>query len=215
MDFWFQWLALVSIFGVAVIAPGPDFVVAVRTSLLYSRKAGLWTALGFALGVGIHVTYTIVGFAAVISQSVLMFSIIKYAGAAYLLYMGWKALRSQGSSESMMDISAVSSQQTMSARKALLSGFLTNALNPKATLFFLAMFSQFLTPETPLNVQVFFGATCMIMVWAWFSFVAMGLTVPKIRATFLRFSKWIDRICGGLFIALGVRLALSRGVVTP
>jgi threonine/homoserine/homoserine lactone efflux protein len=78
------------------MSPGPDFVVAVRNAVLYSRATGLMTALGFAAGVAIHVGYTLAGLAALIAHSVILFSIMKYAGAAYLLYMGYKALKSKG-----------------------------------------------------------------------------------------------------------------------
>lgn len=206
--FWINWLLLISIFTMALASPGPDFVIAVRNSILHSRKVGLFTALGFALGVCIHVTYTLFGIAALIAQSALLFSIIKYAGAAYLFYIGVKAIRSKGFQENLSNTKTTT--KTMTPLHALWSGFLTNALNPKATLFFMAIFSQFIGPETSVAAQLTYAGTCVVMTGVWFSIVAVVLTNPKIKSTFLRFTKWIDRVCGCLLIALGIKLVLSK-----
>jgi RhtB (resistance to homoserine/threonine) family protein len=205
---WINWFLLTSIFSLALISPGPDLVVAIRNSVLGSRKAGLLTALGFAAGVSIHMTYTLVGLAAIIAKSVILFSILKYAGAAYLLYMGYKALRSKGFDKS--EVSNLSGHKEISNKKAFMAGFITNVLNPKATVFFLAVFSQFITPETPMSVQFFYASTCVLMTGLWFSIVALALTNRRIKNKFLSFSKTIDRICGGFLIALGLKLALSK-----
>lgn len=205
-SFLLSWILLVGIFSMALASPGPDFVIAVRNSVLHSRTAGIFTAIGFAIGVMIHVTYTLVGIAALISQSVLFFNILKYAGAAYLFYIGIKSLKSKGYEPN----ESSKNENGMKPLQALWSGFLTNTLNPKATLFFLSVFSQFINPETPLFVQMIYAGTCVFMTFLWFSFVAIVLTNPKIKATFLKLTKWIDRICGGLLIALGIKLALSK-----
>lgn len=205
-----EWLTLIGVFSLAVISPGPDFVVAVRNALQYGRSAGFWTALGFGCGVAIHATYTLVGIAALIAKSILIFSIIKFAGAGYLLYVGIKALRSTGFSG---DIQQEETHQHISRLKAFRSGFITNLLNPKATLFFLALFTQIVSPETPHAIQALFGFTCCVMVTLWFTAVSLFLTTPAIRNRFLKISKWIDRTCGVVFIALGLKLALTKAPV--
>lgn len=212
MDFFYQWLMLVIVFGAALVAPGPDTVMAVRNSVLHGRQAGIFTALGFAASVGIHILYTLAGLAAVISKSVLLFNAIKYGGAAYLLYMGYKALRSKGFDHEPGSIASAKKTNEMSIKNAFISGFLTNLLNPKASLFFLAIFSQFVSLETTLGHQGILGLTCVTMTACWFSCVAVILTHQRVRQGFLKASKWIDRVCGGLFILLGVRLALTKGV---
>lgn len=202
-----EWLTLIAVFSVAVISPGPDFVVAVRNALSYGRLSGFFTALGFGAGVLVHAAYTMIGIAALIAQSVMLFSIIKFAGAAYLFYVGFKALRSQGFTG---DVTAQAKTTPISAAAAFRSGFITNLLNPKATLFFLALFTQIVGPATPHAVQAVFGLTCAIMVTLWFTAVAMFLTTPAIRNRFLKISKWVDRTCGAVFIALGLKLALAK-----
>lgn len=205
--FLLNWLTLVAVFSIALASPGPDFVMAVRNSVLYSRKAGIYTAIGFGLGVAVHVTYSLAGLALIISQSVLLFNIIKWIGAAYLFYVGFKAIRSKGfDAMSVEDGTA----KTMTPLEALRSGFITNLFNPKATMFFLALFTQILDPHLGIGAKLFYGATCVAMCMLWFSIVATVLTTPKIRAAFLRASKWVDRVCGAMFMALGVKLALAR-----
>lgn len=208
MEFFSEWLMIVGLMIVAAAAPGPDFVLAIRNSLTYSRKAGFFTALGFGLGACIHTTYCILGIAVLISQSILAFNIIKYAGAAYLIYMGFKALSSHGFSPQE---EIAHHRKDIHWSKALGMGFLTNILNPKATMFFLALFTQVIDSTTPLGAQIFFAATCAIIVTLWFSFVAFVLSSTQVRNRFLGFSKWIDRVCGGAMVALGLRLALIRG----
>lgn len=208
--FLLNWLLFVGIFVMALMSPGPDFVIAVRNSLLYSRKIGVMTALGFAAGICVHMTYTLFGIAALISQSVILFSLIKYAGAAYLFYIGVQALRSKGFEGDITIKNPHKIRPPMNNGQALWSGFLTNALNPKATIFFMAVFSQFIGADTPFIVQLSYAMTCVIMTGLWFSIVAVILTNPLIKAKFLNFTKWIDRVCGCLLIALGIKLALTK-----
>lgn len=208
-----HWLTFVGIFFVAVISPGPDFVMIVRNSLSFSRKAGVYTAFGLGLSILVHVTYTLLGLAAIISKSILLYNTIKWAGAAYLLYIGFHALRSKGMSRSDFRSSLEESEKektkTMTNKQAFISGFLTNLLNPKAALFFLAVFSQVIGPETPLFWKLISGASASVIITSWFTGVAFFLTGAAMRNVFLKFSKWIDRACGAALIALGVKIALS------
>jgi RhtB (resistance to homoserine/threonine) family protein len=212
-EFLSSWLMLVAAFSVALISPGPDFLLAIRTTLTSGVRAGLWTALGFGLGILVHVTYTILGFATLIMHSQFWFAVIKYAGAAYLLWLAYGALRSQGANVAAFEAqvtNAVPQNNNHRAWVALRQGFVTNVLNPKATLFFVALFSQVIKPTMPVWVQVGFGLTCAIMCGVWFCVVAFAMGHAKVRMAYLRASKTIDRVCGGFFVALAARLALSE-----
>lgn len=207
-----QWMTLIVVFSFALISPGPDFVIAVRNAIVYSKRVGFLTAAGFAAGVLVHVTYTVFGIAAIIAQSVMMFNIIKWAGAAYLAFIGFKALRSNGMGKQAIEKATSEGKdgkQTLSDWAAFRVGFLTNILNPKASLFFLAIFSQIIKPETPFIWQSIYGLTCALMCFAWFSIVTLVLNQGAVRNMFLKASKWIDRTCGALLIALGVKVALA------
>lgn len=206
-----NWLLLDGVFFLALISPGPDFVVAIRNSVLYSRWTGIFTAIGFGLGVAVHCTYVLFGIAALIAQSVLLFNIIKYVGAAYLFYVGFKALKSQGSSPDMIKgLKKGQAHDDLSMLSALWSGFLTNVLNPKATMFFMAVFAQFIDVNTSMGTQVLYAGTCVMMTILWFSAVSLFLTLSPVKRVFFAISKWIDRVCGCLLIGLGVKLALTK-----
>jgi RhtB (resistance to homoserine/threonine) family protein len=206
-----EWFMIVTVVLLAAISPGPDFVMTVRNTVCYGRRAGIVTAIGFGLAICVHVFYCMIGIAAVISQSILLFTILKYLGAAYLVYLGVQALKSTGYSQ---DISIAPLQKhagkTIADRVVLRQGFLTNLLNPKATLFFLSLYTQVLDPGTPIAVQLVYGATAAVVVPLWFSCVALFLSDRRVKNAFLHFSKWIDRICGGCLVALGLKLAVTE-----
>lgn len=205
-----EWLIVSFAVLVAAMSPGPDFVVAVRNTLIGSRRAGLMTALGFGLGVCIHLAYCLAGLAVIISQSILLFSLFKYLGAAYLIYLGIGALRSKGMAQTFDADPADGPRNTLSDSQALRSGFLTNLLNPKATLFFLALFTQIIDPHTGMEARLLYGSTAALIVTLWFSFVALVLSSGPLRQRYLQCSCWIDRLCGGVLILLGLRLAAAR-----
>lgn len=210
-EFFLEWLGIALIVFLAAASPGPDFVISVRNSVLYSRRTGVLTAIGIALGILVHTAYSILGIAALIAGSETIFTLVKYAGAAYLIYIGIKALRSKGFGDK-----PVVGQDDQTARPdippfvALRQGFLTNILNPKATMFFFALYTQVISPETPQNIQILYGITAACVAGSWFSVVACVLNHRPIRRKFLDYSVWIDRICGGLLVALGIKLAVSK-----
>lgn len=206
-----SWLVLVAVFAAAVLSPGPDFVMSVRNSLLHGRRAGILTALGFALGVLVHASYAVLGIGALIQHSVFLFSLIKYAGAAYLIYIGIQALRSKGASTAAVEMSLKGDAQTHKSDWACLrDGFLTNLLNPKATLFFVALFTQIIDPAMPIAIKAVFGLTCAVMVGLWFTLVAVLMAQPAVRTRYLALSAKIDKVLGVLLIGFGVKVALSR-----
>lgn len=191
----------------AVISPGPDFIVSVKNSLTYSRKIGIWTAVGFGLGITIHIFYSLAGLALVISKSILLFNIIKLLGAAYLIYIGVQSLMSKSSK---FDIGNNIEKEELSVFSAIKIGFLTNVLNPKATLFFLSLFTFIISPGTPLSVLLIASAIMVINTFLWFSFVATVMTQNKIRSLFERFQGVFNKTLGGMLVLLGIKVALTR-----
>ena len=146
-------LAVVAITFFAVISPGPDFAMVSRNSLLLSRRTGVLTALGIAAGVCIHVSYTLLGVGLLIQQSLWLFNLIKLAGAAYLIFLGIKMLRARPVTHDELV-----SQPALSSLGALRTGFLTNVLNPKTTIFIVSLFMQVVQPGTGLVTQLGYGA---------------------------------------------------------
>ncbi len=206
MDIFTGSLIIFSLVLIAAISPGPDLLIVLRNSLGAGRASGIQTALGIALAIYIHVAYSMLGIALIIAQSDILFTLIKYAGAAYLLWLGYKALKSKG-----WEIhSGEAKNSDKSFFKSFSQGFVTNALNPKATLFFLALFTQVLEPNTPLAIQLWYGTVCSLTAFCWFSIVAVALTHKTIRRKLASVSIWIDRATGIAFIALAARVAFAK-----
>ncbi|MCD8526507.1 MAG: LysE family transporter [Alphaproteobacteria bacterium] len=182
----------------------------IRNSVLHSRRAGIITAFGLACGVAVHTLYCGLGIATLISQSATLFMALKYIGAAYLIYIGFKALRSKGYADMKVVSETDVQQSTYSAYRAWRDGFFTNLLNPKATMFFLALFTQIIKPDTPAIMVALYGLSASAVTIIWFSSVASVLNQRHIRRAFLKFAGWIDKICGVFMIGLGIRLAISK-----
>ena len=207
MSFGADW-ATVAVVGVfAVTSPGPDMLVTLRSSLVGSTRAGLFTALGIGIGLCFHTGYSLVGLAVLISQSIVLFSALKLIGAAYLVFIGWKAIRARGDVMPMID---EADRHPMSAGAALRAGLFTNLTNPKVTLFFLALFTQVIEPETSSSLKALYGGTIIAISLTWFSLLALIVGREAVRARLRATSHWIERIAGGLFIALGVRLIFAK-----
>lgn len=199
-------IAVITITLLAVISPGPDFAMVTRNSLMLSRRAGVLTALGIGLGVLIHVTYTLIGVGLLIQQSLWLFNAIKLAGAGYLVYLGVKMLRAQPGGAP-----AQAAEAPLSDAAALRTGFLTNALNPKTTVFIVSLFMQVVRPDTPLAVQIGYGAFIAVAHIVWFGLVALCFSAQAVRERLLAVRHWIDRAFGGLLVGFGILLAVARG----
>ncbi len=190
----------------ALISPGPDFAVILKQSIGQPRKNVTWTSLGLGLGMALHALYCLLGIGLLISESIVLFNTIKYVGAIYLLYIGWKSLTAKKSATLTIEHKR---EQTMSAWKALRMGFLCNALNPKATLFMLALFTQVMSPATTLSMQIFYGVYMATVTFLWFSTLGSILTTNVIRHHIDAIHIWAERTMGAVLIALGLKVALS------
>lgn len=202
-------IAVITITLLAVISPGPDFAMVTRNSLMLSRRAGVLTAVGIGLGVLVHVAYTLVGLGLLIQQSLWLFNAIKWLGAGYLVYLGVKMLRAQPA----VNV-ADARMPAVSDAAALRTGFLTNALNPKTTVFILSLFMQVVDPTTPLGVQLGYGIFISAAHVGWFSLVALCFSSGQVRDRLLAVRHWIDRAFGALLLVFGCMLALAGGLAS-
>ena len=191
----------------ALLSPGPDFAMIVKQSVSYGRRASIFTSIGIGLGISVHIVYTLLGIGLIISKSIILFNIIKYLGAAYLIYIGYKSLKSNGINLQANEKKEV---EKISDFKSFYLGFLCNALNPKATLFFLSMFTVIISPNTPLDVQAFYGLFCILATMCWFVCLSLVLSHSTIKNFLSSFGKWFDRTVGIVLISLGIKVALSK-----
>jgi len=197
-------IAITSVALMMAISPGADFVLVTRNSLTYSRNTGLYTTLGITLGTWVHIMYCIAGLAIIINTSPILFSIIKYLGACYLIFIGYLSI----TSKSIDDYEQHENTRIIKPIKALMSGFISNALNPKTTLFFLGIFSQFVTIDTPIIIQLVYGSIISLAHLLWFSILSCFLTQRKFIHKVKKYQTVINRFMGITLIALGIKLIL-------
>lgn len=198
-------LAVALITLLASIVPGPDFAMVTRNSYLHGRRAGLLAALGIALGVQVHVFYTMFGVGLIIASAPTLFTVIKTVGAVYLIVIGWKTWSNHAGL--VIDLHGGA---RLPQHKMLLNGLLTNALNPKTTLFVISTYTQVVQPGTPLSVQFGYGLCMSAIHLAWFALVAIFFSQASFRLRMVKHQRTLDRLIGTLLMALGVLLACAN-----
>jgi RhtB (resistance to homoserine/threonine) family protein len=204
-NYWLEFLTVALVHLLAVASPGPDFAVMLRQALTQNRRNALLSAAGIGLGILLHVGYSLLGIGLIIQQSVMLFTVLKVVGAVYLLYIAWHCLRARPGGVHV-DAAEKTEQTGMAAFRL---GFLTNALNPKATLFFVSLFSVVINPGTPIVLQAGYGLYRALATGLWFAMVAVFFTHPRVRRGFNRFGHWLDRAMGGILVLLAGQLLLS------
>ena len=184
------------------ISPGADFVLVTKNSLGISRRAGLHTTIGITIGTWLHISYCIAGLAVVVNTSPALFSSIKYLGALYLIYVGISSIATE--------VTVADKQQAefplTKPMKAILGGFLSNALNPKTTLFFLGIFSQLVTIDTPVIIQLVYGGIISLAHLLWFTLLSYLLTHKKLLPKVQKYQIILNRLLGITLVALGLKL---------
>lgn len=211
-EYWIEFSKLALAHLLAVASPGPDFAIVLKQSIVHGRRVAIWTAIGVGAAILLHVGYSLLGVGLLIRSSDLWFNVVKYAGAAYIAWIGIQSLRAKprdGGAAGSETADVANGIKTATAdRGAFATGFFTNALNPKATLFFISLFAMVVSPTTPKLVQAAYGVWMSVATAAWFSLVAVLFTQRLVRERFLRHSHWIDRVLGVVFFGFAVWLVL-------
>jgi RhtB (resistance to homoserine/threonine) family protein len=205
-----QLLAFLAVAGLLTITPGADMALVMRHALGSGRRQAFFASLGIGLGCLIWGTASALGVAVVLAQSALAFAILKYAGGAYLLYLGARALngaiRDESNTKGTKD-----TKKECSSSMAFGQGLFTNLLNPKVAVFYLTFLPQFVAPDRPVLPQSLFLATTHVL---------MGLVWLTVYARFIdrmagvlltnRVKRRIEAVTGAVLMALGIRLALAK-----
>jgi threonine/homoserine/homoserine lactone efflux protein len=192
---------------VVVIAPGTGVIYTLALGLGQGMRASVWAAFGCTLGIVPHLAAATLGLAAVMHSSALLFQMVKFAGVAYLLYLAWQALKSGGA------LAISSETRAQSGLRIARRGALINILNPKLSVFFLALLPPFLSgnPSSATSEMAMLGAIFMALTFL--VFVLYGLFAAKARDLVLgseRVLAWLNRGFAAIFAALAVRLSLER-----
>ncbi|WP_369789014.1 LysE family translocator [Rouxiella sp. WC2420] len=199
-------LFVATIAALGMISPGPDFFLVIKNAARYPRPAALMTSLGVVCGVITHMSYCVAGLAVVITKTPWLFDLLKYVGAAYLIWVGIQALFSRTNSK--MNLDNVAPQQ-VKLGKAFVQGYLCNLLNPKATLFFLAMFTQVLQINSSLGDKLWYASIIVGLSVIWWPLLVVLIQSGPVRRGLAKAQKLIDKMLGGVLIALGIKVALS------
>lgn len=192
--------------ALGVMSPGPDFAVVIRQSLAHGRAAGIWTAAGIGSGILFHVGYGLFGLRWLTQRLPWSTRAIAIAGAAFLIWIGLQALRAKpATADSVADSPPVS----RGWRSAYWIGLATNVLNPKATLFFVALFTTVVSEPVPTWLMGALAAWLPVATFGWFATLALLLSHPGLRRALQRHAWQIDRVMGAILVLLGA-LTLLR-----
>lgn len=191
-------LTFITLLG--AMSPGPDFALVTRHALTGSRKAALLASLGISAALLIHVTYCSLGIALLLKESPILFRIIQISGSCYLAYLGIRLLLSSKGSQSIVEPPAA---------QAFTSGFLTNLLNPKATLFIMSIFTQFVKPGTLPLLQAVYGLVIAATSFAWFCSLSFLITHSAFQPYFARFQTVLIKGMGVVLIVLALYVVVS------
>lgn len=193
------------------IAPGPDSLLIMTRSATQGWRAGSAAALGIGCGTFVHIFAAALGLSAVLATSATAFMLVKLIGAAYLLYVGIALLRTKEKTRSIEE-SELTTAPFLSFRKIFLQGFLTNVLNPKVAVFFLAFVPQFILASAPNKALAFIILGCIFnfngMLWCHFLALTSAFASRRVQMN-RKLSLWLNRIIGTLFVSFGIKLALA------
>nr|WP_158162470.1 LysE family translocator [Vibrio mimicus] len=191
-----------------VISPGADFILVLKNSLNSGRHAGIWSAVGISLAISVHITYTLLGISYLISQNEWLFSLIRYSGTTYLVYLGLKGIFDTSSQQ---EIGEEQQKRTRTqVWQFFFQGFLCNILNPKTMLFFLSIFSQVITPNADSQYPaLIYGGYMIGLHGIWFTTVAVLFTSPRLQTLLLGVKHRLNQACGAGLLLCGAILGLK------
>jgi RhtB (resistance to homoserine/threonine) family protein len=197
-------LGLIALLG--AMSPGPDFAVVVKNCLRGQFKDGCWTSFGVATALLVHVTYCILGVAWILYELPFLFHLIRFIGAAYLFYLGVMMFREKFTDDKASDLA-----ETVHPRKhnPFLTGFLTNLLNPKATLFILSLFTQFIDPSMHFWEKAVLGSEIAVITFFWFVLLSYMVTHHYLQKHFARFQTIITKTMGCVLCLLALYVILA------
>lgn len=202
-----KFVLFIGISWALIIAPGPDMFYVITRGMAHGRRAGIVSAIGVVCGILVHTTAAALGLTLILQTSAAAFLFVKYIGAAYLLYLGIKAWRDKST------FSLQSPAPVIDSRALFWQGVLSNVLNPKIAIFFLAFLPQFVDKRSDhITLQMFilgltfaFFGLCFLLVVGYSSGVIGGWLTRQPQ-----YAQFFQRLAGGILIALGIRLALTE-----
>ena len=208
MDDITYWILFFSAALAINISPGPDLFYILSRTMASGKNVGMASSIGVGVGALVHVSAAALGLSAILATSLIAFSIVKYIGAAYLIYLGIKSLRNAGN-----NIELSMNAANVSTWAAFKQGMLVDILNPKAAIFFMAFLPQFVRPEIgyiPFQLLGLGLLVILVGVMVEFSFIFLAAKLTGFLRKNRSIHSWLDRILGSILIGLGIRLAFTE-----
>ena len=198
-----QFATVIIIHLLGVMSPGPDFLLVLKQSLSEGRKSALYTSIGIGLGILVHVILCVFGLGILISNTERIYGFLLALGSIFIIYLGIQSLLD----DKISLINVKKNKESFQQSNSLIKGFLTNILNPKATLFFLSVYSLVID-ETTVYIQLLYGLWMSFATICWFSFLSFLLTANILSSRLEKFNNLIKKIMGIVFILVGVRILI-------
>ncbi|WP_221071749.1 LysE family translocator [Vibrio alfacsensis] len=195
---------------ILTLTPGLDTALVIRNTSRAGLKDGCVTSLGICFGLFVHAFFSAVGISAILAQSAELFQIVKSVGAAYLIWLGLSSLKALTKTNGTISV-AEQTYQAYSGKRSFREGFLSNVLNPKTAVFYLAFLPQFVNPESsPLAQSMLMASIHFIIAMLWQCSLAGALNSAKNLLKNARFMKWMEGATGAVLVALGVKLLIEK-----
>jgi len=202
MDYLSLFGLIFTIHLLAVMSPGPDFVMVLKNAIQYDRKTAVYTAFGISMGIGVHILYSVAGIAYLLQKNQMLFNTIKILGALYIIYLG---IQTFFSTQKKIDIELQKSTNGIPPKsQAIKTGFITNVLNPKASLFFLSIFSIIIPPDIDTWALILISIMLIGVTFLWFTLVSYVFTGKAMVKKYEHYEGYILKAFGIILILLGV-----------
>ncbi|EAS44153.1 LysE family translocator [Photobacterium profundum] len=208
-----EWMTFVVAISILTITPGLDTVLVIRNTSRGGWKDGVTSSFGICSGLFVHATLSAVGISFILVQSAWLFQTIKIIGAAYLIYLGVCSLRSGRKAGSLTVMPNQTNDNAFNIKRSFSEGFLSNVLNPKTAIFYLAFLPQFINPEGSAITQSFILAGIhFILAMTWQSSLALVMERAKNWLAKPKTNQWLQSLTGCVMVGLGLQLLLSKNV---
>lgn len=205
MQYLMELFLIATTIQIALMSPGPDFMVTLRQTINYGKKYAYFSSLGIGAAILVHVGYTLLGVGLILKNFPYFLDIVRILGALYLIYLGYGSFKSNSSKIKIQKEKKLS----YSYKKSFFVGFITDLLNPKATLFFLSVFTAIVSVDTPMYIQGLYGLYCILANIFWYMFIANILSIKKNLDLFNKHQNIIEKVIGIVLVLLGIKLIFS------
>lgn len=206
---WLNIFSVLFVFAMAIISPGPNFILVVNTAINRSRREGAYTAAGVAVGSMLFAVAGLLGLLLLINSSIYFATIIHYLGSGYLIYLGIKMMLEINKTPTNQP-SDLDADSRSGGCRCFFRGLLANMTNPKAWAFYLSLFALVGSPEFPLWAKLFLCFSVFVMAMCWYGVITLVMTDERVKSRFMSSQKWLNLLFGFILTLLGGKLLLAE-----